>query len=89
MLSGGLHDLMNNFKQAGQGDAADSWVGRGPNKPVAPSQVEQAIGSDVLATLSEQTELTREEILARLSKSLPDAVDKYTPEGRIPTAAEL
>jgi uncharacterized protein YidB (DUF937 family) len=43
----------------------------------------------VLATLSEQTELTREEILARLSKSLPDAVDKYTPEGRIPTAAEL
>jgi uncharacterized protein YidB (DUF937 family) len=89
MLSGGLHDLMNSFKQAGQGEAADSWVGRGPNKPVAPSQVEQAIGPDVLATLSEQTGLTREEILARLSKNLPDAVDKYTPEGRIPTAAEL
>jgi len=88
MLSGGLHDLMNNFKQAGQGDAADSWVGRGPNKPVAPSQVEQAIGSDVLATLSEQTGLPREEILARLSKNLPDAVDKYTPEGRIPSVAE-
>jgi len=89
MLSGGLHDLVNSFKQVGQGEVADSWVGRGPNKQVAPSQLEHAIGPDVLATLSEQTGLPREEILARLSKNLPDAVDKYTPEGRIPTAAEL
>ena len=28
-------------------------------------------------------------ILARLSKNLPDAVDKYTPEGRIPSAADF
>jgi len=39
--------------------------------------------------LSQQTGLSREEILSRLSKNLPDAVDKYTPQGRIPTAAEL
>jgi len=89
MLSGGLGDLVNSFKQAGHGEVADSWVGRGPNKQIAPSQVEQAIKPDVLATLSEQTGLSREEILARLSKNLPDAVDKYTPEGRIPTAADL
>ena len=87
MLSSGLRDLVNGFKQAGHGEVADSWVGHGPNKQIAPSQVEQAIKPDVLATLSEQTGLSREEILARLSKNLPDAVDKYTPEGRIPTAA--
>ena len=89
MLSGGLHDLVNSFKQAGQGEAADSWVGRGPNKQIAPPQLEKAIGPDVLTTLSEQTGLSREEILARLSKTLPDAVDKYTPDGRIPTEAEV
>jgi len=89
MLSGGLRDLVNGFKQAGHGEVADSWVGRGPNKQVAPSQLEQAIGPEVLATLSEQTGLSREEILARLSKDLPDAVDKYTPDGRIPTAAAV
>jgi len=87
MLSGGLHDLVNSFKQAGHGEVADSWVGRGPNKPVAPPQLEQAIGPEVLKTLSEQTGLSREELLARLSKNLPDAVDKYTPDGRIPGAA--
>ena len=72
-LSGGLRELMDAFKQKGQGDVADSWVARGPNKQIAPAQLEQ----------------TREEILARLSKNLPDAVDKYTPEGRIPSAADF
>jgi uncharacterized protein YidB (DUF937 family) len=89
LLSGGLRDLVETFKRAGHGDVADSWVGRGPNKQIASSQLEQAIGSDVLETLSQQTGLSREEILSRLSKNLPEAVDKYTPEGRIPTPADV
>jgi len=89
LLSGGLRDLVNTFTQAGHGDAADSWVSHRPNKQIAPSELQKAIGPDVLASLSEQTGLSREDILARLSKALPDAVDKYTPDGRIPAAAEL
>src|ERR1700730_11811189 len=84
-----LRDLVNTFKQAGQGDVADSWVGRGANKQIAPSQLEQSIGPDVLETLSQHTGLSRDEILSRLSQNLPEAVDKYTPEGRIPTASDL
>ena len=89
LLSGGLRDLVDAFTQKGHGDVADSWVGRGPNKQIAPPQLESAIGSDVLENLSKLTGLSREEILSRLSKHLPEAVDKYTPEGRVPTAAEL
>jgi uncharacterized protein YidB (DUF937 family) len=87
LLSDGLRDLVNAFKQKGEGDTADSWVARGPNKAIAPSQLEQVIGPNVVETLSRQTGLSREEILSRLSKTLPDAVDKYTPDGRIPTLA--
>jgi uncharacterized protein YidB (DUF937 family) len=89
MLSGGLGELLDQFKQNGQGETAESWVGTGPNKQVTPSQLEQAIGSDILDTLSKQTGLSRQELLARLSRELPDAVDKYTPQGRLPTEAEL
>src|SRR5215211_7684640 len=89
LLSGGLNDLVESFKQNGQGDVADSWVGKGPNQAVAPHQLEQAIGPDVLSTLSQETGLSREELLSRLSRNLPDAVDKYTPEGRLPAASEL
>ena len=87
LLNGGLAELVDRFKQSGQGETVDSWVATGPNKQIAPPQIEQAIGPDVLETLSKQTGLSREEILARLSRELPNAVDKYTPEGRLPTAA--
>jgi uncharacterized protein YidB (DUF937 family) len=53
------------------------------------SDLEQALGPQVLETLSRQTGLSREEIVARLSKNLPEAIDKYTPEGRIPTELDL
>lgn len=61
--------------------------GPGPNKEIAPPQLKQAIGRDVLATLVKQTALPQEEPLARLSRELPSAVDKYKPDGRLPAQA--
>ena len=87
LLGSGLSELVERFKQNGHGDVVDSWVNTSPNKNIAPSQVEQAIGPEVLDTLSQQTGFSREEILARLSRELPNAVDKYTPDGRLPAAA--
>src|SRR5689334_21266718 len=88
VLSGGLRDLVERFKQNGQGHAADSWVNRGPNQPIAPEHLEQAIGPDVLNTLTQHTGLSREELLSRLTRELPEAVDKLTPDGRLPTEEE-
>ena len=89
ILSGGLGELVDRFKQSGQAETAESWVKTGPNKPCTPAQLEQAIGPEVVDTLSRQTGLSRDELLARLCRELPDAVDKYTPQGRLPTEAEL
>jgi uncharacterized protein YidB (DUF937 family) len=84
LLSGGLGQLLENFQQNGHGDTAQSWINNGPNKQISPPEVKQAIGPDVLAALEKQTGLSQEELLARLSRELPSAVDKYTPDGRIP-----
>ena len=54
LLSSGLRELVNTFKEAGHSDVATSWVSNGPNKPIGPSELEQAIGPEVLATLSRQ-----------------------------------
>ena len=88
VLSGGLRDLVERFKQSGHGQVADSWVKPGPNQQLASEQLEQAIGPDVLNTLSQQTGLSREELLSRLTRELPAAVDKFTPEGRLPSEDE-
>jgi uncharacterized protein YidB (DUF937 family) len=84
LLGAGIQELTERFKQAGRGEAADSWVGTGPNHQIEGPELEQAIGPAVLDRLVAQTGLSREEILDRLSKQLPEAVNKYTPDGKIP-----
>jgi len=85
LLGSGLSELLERFKQNGQGDAAQSWVNKGPNQELPPPQLKQAIGADVLEALEQQTGLSQEELLARLSRELPSAVDQYTPDGRVPS----
>ena len=87
MLQKGLSELVGSFTQAGHADTAHSWVNHGENKPIAPPDVEKAVGSTTIDDLAKQTGLSRQEILARLSRELPNAVDKYTPDGRLPSAA--
>ncbi|WP_431015508.1 YidB family protein [Bradyrhizobium pachyrhizi] len=84
LLNSGLGELLDRFTQNGQGDAAQSWINDGPNKDISPPQLKQAIGPEILAALEQQTGLPQEELLARLSRELPAAVDKYTPGGRLP-----
>ena len=83
-LSGGLGHLLETFKQNGHGDTAQSWITNGPNKEISPPDLKNAIGPDVIAALEKQTGLSQDELLARLSRELPSAVDKYTPDGRLP-----
>ena len=88
ILSGGLGDLLKQFQQNGMGDQADSWVSTGQNKTIAPSELERALGEERIAWLMQQTNLSREELLAGLSQELPQMVDKLTPEGHVPTEEE-
>lgn len=84
LLGGGLSELTDRFRQNGHSQTVDSWVGTGPNRDVSSQDLEQALGAETLDELSEQTGLSRDEVLARLSRDLPKAVDHYTPEGQLP-----
>lgn len=86
LVNGGLGELVDRFRQNGHGDVADSWVGPGANREVEPHDLERAIGPDVLDEIAAKTGLSRSELLSRLSKTLPSAVDQYTPNGKLPGA---
>jgi uncharacterized protein YidB (DUF937 family) len=83
-ILGGLGDLVEQFRTSGQGRKADSWVSTGQNEPIDDREMEQALGHDLLERLTQQTGLSREELLRRLSQTLPQTVDQLTPEGRLP-----
>jgi len=87
-MSGGLGDLIGSITGNGHGDVANSWVQSGPNKELDTTQLEEALGSDTIDQLASKTGLSRGELLSRLKTVLPTAVDKLTPQGRLPTEAE-
>ena len=88
-IIGGLGSLIDKFRNAGQADAVNSWVGTGPNKPISPCQLQQTLGNDTLSNLARQAGISEQDLLAQLSQALPSIIDKLTPNGRLPTAAEV
>jgi uncharacterized protein YidB (DUF937 family) len=89
VISGGLGDLLKQFQQSGQGDAANSWVSPGPNKQISPGDLASALGADQINTLASQSGLSRDDLLAGLSQHLPNVIDHLTPDGRLPSESEL
>jgi len=89
VISGGLGELLKQFQQNGQGEVANSWVAPGPNKQISPNDLASALGADQIDTLASQSGLSRDELLAGLSKHLPEVIDHLTPDGRLPTESEL
>jgi uncharacterized protein YidB (DUF937 family) len=87
-LAGGLSDLLRQFEQNGHGETAQSWVQPGENKPIDDRQLSKVLGSDTLDDLSSRTGLSTQEILSRLSRDLPTAVDDLTPGGQVPEAED-
>jgi uncharacterized protein YidB (DUF937 family) len=88
LLSGGLSNLLKDLQNAGHGQAAQSWVGSGPNQQIPPNELGNAIGEDTISALSKQTGMSRNDLLAALSRHLPEVVDRLTLQGRVPNERE-
>ena len=88
-LLGGLGGLLEKLQKGGLGNAINSWIGHGQNQPVSPGQLGSALGPDLIKMLAQRSGMSEEEITKQLSQILPGVVDKLTPQGRLPSAAEL
>lgn len=82
----GLNDILDRFRGTGSASEVDSWVGKEANRPLERRQVESAIDSETLDQLAAQTGLSREDLIERITRDLPSAVDAATPEGLPPAA---
>ena len=89
VLSGGLGDLLKQFQQKGHGDSANSWVSNGPNKPIAPGDLGNALGADQINRCRRRPDCRATNCCAGLSQYLPDAINHLTPDGRLPNENEL
>ncbi|NWF88410.1 MAG: DUF937 domain-containing protein [Ignavibacteriaceae bacterium] len=82
--SGGLGGFVQQFAAKGLGDVAQSWVSTGKNLPISPDQLQSVLGSDVVKGLASKLGMDSNALTSQLSNLLPQAVDKLTPDGKIP-----
>ena len=88
-LLDGLSSIIGKLSQGGAAPQVNSWVGHGANEPIQPGQLGGALGQQTLNELTARTGLTQEQLLAGLSAVLPKLINNLTPNGRMPTLAEL
>jgi uncharacterized protein YidB (DUF937 family) len=86
---GGLSDLIGKLTAGCAAPQVNSWVGPGQNQPIPPGQLGGALGQNVLNELSQRTGMSQQELLTQLAAVLPQLINHLTPNGRMPTLADL
>ncbi|MGW6709400.1 YidB family protein [Streptomyces sp. NPDC054956] len=81
---GGLMDMLT---KSGLVDQAQSWVGTGENQPVSGAQIAEALPNDTLAQVAEQAGISPEAAADQIAQQLPQAVDKLSPSGSLPSGS--
>jgi uncharacterized protein YidB (DUF937 family) len=88
-LLDGLGGLIGKLTAGGAGQQVNSWVGQGANQPIQPGTLGSALGPNTLNDLSARTGMSQQELLNQLATVLPQLINHLTPNGRMPTVADL
>jgi uncharacterized protein YidB (DUF937 family) len=81
---GGLNAIIAKLQQAGFGEQVKSWLGNGQNLPITADQLKQVLGSDAAKQLAARFNIPIDQITQILAHQLPTAVDRASPEGKLP-----
>ena len=84
---GGLSAIIAKLQQAGFGDQVKSWLGNGQNLPITAEQLQQVLGSDAVKQLAARFNIPVDQLSKVLAQQLPHAVDKASPNGKLPAGA--
>jgi uncharacterized protein YidB (DUF937 family) len=66
------------------GDVVSSWIGSGQNMPIGADQLNNVLGSDMVANIARQLGMSNGDAASQISQMLPDVVDRLTPQGQMP-----
>ena len=86
---GGLSGLLDQFRSAGMGREADSWVSTGQNMPVSSSQVSSALGDGNVQSMAQKLGLPPGAMAGALATLLPIIIDQLTPKGRVDQSGDM
>jgi outer membrane protein OmpA-like peptidoglycan-associated protein/uncharacterized protein YidB (DUF937 family) len=81
---GGLSGFIDKFRSAGLGSQVASWLGRTDGMVLTASQVEAALGSNVVGSVASRLGLSDSVVGTAIGYLLPKVIGQITPGGVIP-----
>ncbi|MFD8211573.1 YidB family protein [Streptomyces sp. NPDC059695] len=83
---GGLLDMLTRSSLT---DQARSWVGTGENQAVSGAQIAEALPDETLRKVAAEAGVSPEQAADEIAQSLPQAVDRLSPNGSLPQGGSL
>jgi uncharacterized protein YidB (DUF937 family) len=87
--NGGLTGLSEKFRNGGLGQVFGSWVSTGENLKLTPEQVEAVMGNERIKAFATLVGIDHAKASEFLATTLPQLVDRLTPEGKVPEEAAV
>ncbi len=81
-----LEQIKDKLDAAGLGDKVQSWVGTGENQPISADEVKSVMDPSKLQALADDAGVDVDTAAQNVADSLPQIVDKLTPDGVLPGA---
>jgi uncharacterized protein YidB (DUF937 family) len=84
---GGVDGVVAELEKTGYGQQVKSWIGTGSNLPISVDDIKTALGSEKLKEIATSTGIPVDKAAEYLAEHLPTAIDKATPDGKLPPTA--
>ncbi len=81
---GGLDAVVKKFETGGYKKQVESWISTGQNQAIGAIEVGQALGIEKIKKLADAAGIDVSKARDLLAEYLPVAIDKATPEGKLP-----
>ncbi len=79
----GVPWLLQRLEAAGYGPTVQTWLGAGPNQPLAAADLHAALGDKAVNEMATRAGLPPAEFVAKLSEHLPGVIDQLSPHGHL------
>ncbi len=81
---GGIQGVVDQFQKKGLDGIINSWIGTGENQPVTADQITQTVGAEKINEMAKEAGVDPKDLAEQLAQHLPTAIDKITPDGKLP-----
>jgi uncharacterized protein YidB (DUF937 family) len=84
----GAMALVNMFKSSGLGDQVQSWLSTGSNQAIQGADIAKVFGQERIAQIAQTLGVDHHQASAQLAETLPNFIDKLSPNGELPQSAD-